>query len=224
LRKWLLACLLLSLSAAAVVLAQSGAATETPEPTSLPECNDAEAVSLYVADLSGQLADLQDRLSEDDSALADVYTVGLAYQELALSCGYLPANFDALVINTTDLTRVLPALEQLYGDPGRGQLLYDGEELTTSGDKLGCLGCHQAGLIAPPTAGTWTRWDEEHSLDPLFADYDFTHYMAESILLPWAYFVPTWPEYTMPDFYPDQLSYQDLADLIAYLESQDQLP
>jgi hypothetical protein len=49
------------------------------------------------------------------------------------------------------------------------------------------------------------------------------HYTVESIIRPWDYFVPTYPEFTMPNDYKSQLSYQDLADLIAYLSSQDQL-
>lgn len=166
----------------------------------------------------------REALLDPETALANLYTVGEQYRQLALDCGYLPANLDTLVIGTTDVAQVLTALETLNGDPLRGQLVYNGEEPTTNGDRLGCSGCHEgAASIAPHTEGTWTRWDETTGKQARFADYTFEQYIVESILLPWEYFVPTYPEYTMPDFYHEQLGYQDLADIVAYLNSQDQL-
>jgi len=183
-----------------------------------------DALRTAKSEIDALLATFEDDAATDaNAALASLYSAGEAYRQLALDCGYLPENFDLLVINSTDVPAVLTAMLSLNTDPLRGQLLYNGAEPSTSGDTLGCAGCHNAGEVAPPTEGTWTRWDEQRRLEPRFADYTFEQYIVESILLPWEYFVPTYPEYTMPDFYHEQLSYQDLADIVAYLSSQDQL-
>lgn len=215
--------LLVALCAALfTVAAQSTEPESTPEPAA---CDNPAALSAQVADLYLTLSDLRAGLESGDSAaLSSLYEVGARYQAIALECGYLPDDVNALVINTTDIDRILEVLDTLTGDPLRGQLLYDAQEPSAAGDILGCSGCHAAGTVAPPTEGTWTRWDEEHRLEERFAEYDFRRYAVESIMLPWDYFVATYPEYTMPDFYHEQLSYQDLADLVTYLESQDQLP
>lgn len=200
------------------------AATQTFTPELAP-CDDSAALSAEIADLYLTLIDLSAVLeSGDPTALREVYEVGAKYQVIALECGYLPEDINTLVINTTDINRVLEVIDTLIADPLRGQLLYDAQELTGEGSRLGCSGCHATGDVAPITVGTRTRWDEERSKEERFREYDFRRYAAESILLPWEYFVATYPEYTMPDFYHEQLSYQDLADLLIYLESQDQLP
>lgn len=188
-------------------------------------CDDSAALSVEIANLYLTLTNLRAGLEAGDpTALGEVYEVGAKYQVIALECGYLPENINTLVINTTDINRVLKVLDTLSGDPLRGQLLYDAQELTGEGSRLGCSGCHAAGEVAPITVGTWTRWDEERSKEERFTEYDFRRYAVESILLPWEYFVATYPEYTMPDFYHEQLSYQDLADILIYLESQNELP
>lgn len=205
-----------------LVAAQSPSPSPTPQPA---PCDDPAALSTQIAELYLTLNTLRDSLEAGDTnALGSVYDVGLRYQAIALECGYLPDNVDGLVINTTDIDRVLDVLQTLAGDPLRGKLLYDGQEPSAGNTILGCYGCHTPGLVAPATEGTWTRWDEEHRFEERFAGYDFDRYVVEAVLLPWDYFVPTYPEYTMPDFYHEQLGYQDLADLVAYLESQDQLP
>lgn len=224
--------LIAALFAGLLMVGLAAAQTETPpaapepEPTEfVPACDDPVRLSGQVAELYLTLFDLRERLEAGETAaLGDLYAVAQHYETFALECGYLPEDAELLVMNTTDVDRILDVLDTLSGDPLRGQLLYDGQEPTAAGDTLGCSGCHTPGLVAPLTEGTWTRWDEVHRLEERFADYDFTRYAVESIVLPWEYFVEGYPEYTMPDFYAEQLSYQDLADLIIYLESQDQLP
>ncbi len=213
---------LLILGASAMLSAAQEDET-APDSTLDYDCDDPVSLILVQVELSARLDSFAEQVrTGDETAYAELYAVGSAYQEIALACGYIPANADTLVINTTDLERVLPVLETLIGDPLNGQLLYNGETATDAGDTLGCSGCH-AGEVAPLTEGTWTRWDEERSQLSEFSGQPFEYYMAHSILLPWDYFVPTWPEYTMPDFYAEQMSYQDLADIIAYLSGQDQL-
>jgi mono/diheme cytochrome c family protein len=165
----------------------------------------------------------RDAAADTNRAITALYDAGESYRQLALDCGYMPENFNTLVINSQDVNAVTVAIEDLTTDSLRGQLLYNGEEPSASGDVLGCAGCHNGGPVAPPTEGYWTRWDEERSQEERFVDYTFEQYTVESIILPWEYFVPTYPEYTMPDFYHEQLSYQDLADIVAYLGTQDQL-
>jgi hypothetical protein len=197
------------------------------EPTPAPEAVDCSpaAVIAAQAELAAQLESFAEAYRQDDpEALAALYAVGRAYQELALACGHIPDDAASLVINTDDIDRALAVLATLSGDPLAGQALYNGEVAAASGSILGCSGCHENAQVAPLTAGTWTRFDEERRALPQFAGYTFAHYTVESILRPWDYFVPTYPEFTMPDFYDTQLSYQNLADLVAYLESQDQLP
>ncbi|MCU0497766.1 MAG: hypothetical protein MUF87_10475 [Anaerolineae bacterium] len=194
----------------------------TPEVT--PESDPCSYSALQAA--KDEIDQLFVEVAAEDSAalLGALYEAGQRYQETALTCGYLPDDLQNLIIGTQDLELIMTALETLSGDPLRGQLLYNGEEQTADGVALGCGNCHEQGAVAPMTEGTWTRWDEQRQLEPQFADYSFERYMAESIILPWDYFVPEYPQFTMPDIYHDQLSYQDLADIIAFLESQDQLP
>jgi mono/diheme cytochrome c family protein len=203
------------------------AATEvTPEAASAETT--AESVDCAPASLAALHAESQARLddfaaaieADANSALGTLYEVGTAYREIALACGFLPADFGQLTVGT-DVPRILAALENLNPDPMRGQSLYNGVE-PSAGGVLGCSGCHQNAEVAPLTEGTWTRWDEQRRPLAQFADYRFEQYMIESIVLPQAYIAPGY-EPNMPPIYSDQLSYQDLADIIAYLAGQDQL-
>lgn len=191
-----------------------------------PEPIDCDQLADLQAELSAQLATFADDLEADAEAAMEVmYNVGLEYQRLALACGYLPPNLGQLVIGASaDFARVMTALDELSGDPVHGQLLYNGEELAAGGVTLTCAGCHEGEApVAPVTEGTWTRWDEQRRLEPAYADESFAYYIAESILHPSEYVPEGYIAGVMPMMYPDQLGYQDLADLIAFLESQDQL-
>lgn len=114
-------------------------------------------------------------------------------------------------INDT-LDKVLADLKTVTGDPNNGQALYTGA--------LGCSGCHTT-AIAPPMDGTFTRVNDTRLKDPALAGYTAEHYIAESILVPNAYIAPGFNANTMPQDFGNKLKLQDLADLIAFLESQD---
>lgn len=206
-------------------LAAAQTITPTPDPEATPEpvdCSDEGIVALQ-DELNTLLDDMAAQMAEDrDVALGHLYDVGRAYQNIALECGYLPDDLGDLFVGT-NIERILTALETLHGDPINGQLIYNGEAPGADGSILGCSGCHDNALVAPLTEGTWTRWDEIRSQDPALADYTFERYIIESIVLPRDYPVPDYPEFVMPDNFGDRLSFQDLADLIVYLESQDQL-
>lgn len=220
--------IILLLISAGVLLAQDSDGDDSEIPEATPEvitCEDDSELIDRQTELSALLIDFDTLVEADrDSALAELYNVGVAYQELAFACGYIPPDAGGLVINTDDMERIMSVLETLHGDPLEGQLLYNGIEPSADNSILGCAGCHETGAVAPTTSGTWTRWDEEHRLEDQFADYTFEQYIAESIIHPNDYLAGGFPGGLMPPIYTEQLGFQDLADIIAYLESQDQLP
>ena len=159
---------------------------------------------------------------------------------MALQCGYAPnevevdrlldqalmfASLDDLIAAQsvgTDVAAILLELDEVYGDPLQGQLLYNGLEPALGGTALGCSGCHENEAVAPLTAGTWTRVDDIRLTLPQFGDYSHHQFLVESIVEPMAYITPDYAG-MMPEFYGGQLTTQQLADLVAFLDSQDQL-
>ncbi len=174
-----------------------------------------------------------------DAAVANLFRLGALYQTMALQCGYGPnevevdrlldqalmfASLDDLIAAQsigTDVAAILLELDEVYGDPLQGQLLYNGLEPALGGTALGCSGCHENESVAPLTAGTWTRVDDIRLTLPLFADYSHGQFLIESIVQPMAYITPDYAG-MMPEFYGGQLTTQQLADLVAFLDSQDQ--
>lgn len=181
-----------------------------------------------------------DFAEDSAAATANLYRRGLVYQQIALDCSYEPSMGESrasidLTLRVADLPTILQArsvgtdpavaltkIEDLSGDPSRGQQLYNGLEPVLDGTKLTCAGCHN-GQTAPDVAGTWTRIDEIRLEEPQFADYSIEQYLVESIVHPNAYVVPGYLENLMPDYFGTRIDAQMLADLVAYLDSQDQL-
>lgn len=108
------------------------------------------------------------------------------------------------------------------GDPARGEALYDNQESLELGGLAGCSTCHLAGVIGPDTVGTWTRVQNQRLTESEFADYTGVQYLIESIVRPDDYIVPGYTSSVMTPNYGSQLTAQDLADIIAYLETQNQ--
>lgn len=189
--------------------------TPTPSPTPRPVDLTCDLLELQQkqAELNTLLATFEsDSESNPGVALDNLFKVGAAYQELALNCGYIPADIATRFVGT-DVERILSTLGEVFGDPINGQALYNGE--------LGCSGCHVSTTnVAPPTEGTYTRVLDERVHDPLLADYTPEHYLIESIVLPGNYVVEGYTN-VMSNNFGERLTLQDLADLIAYLESQD---
>ena len=181
-----------------------------------------------------------DFVNDGERALANLYRLGALYQSLALGCAYAPndaevgqmletalqfASLDDLIAAQSvgrDVEAILLELEETRGDPLTGQLLYNGLEAALGGAMLGCAGCHESEAVAPLTAGTWTRVDELRLGLAEFADYNHRQFLVESIVQPMAYITPDYAG-VMPDIYGRQLTTEQLADLVAFLESQDQL-
>jgi hypothetical protein len=164
---------------AGILLAQS----ETPAAT----CD----LKAEQAELADQLANFAaDAEADPDAALAALYRVGAAYQELATRCGYSPSQEERealadyvltlvdiptiLIRNTvgTDVLAILAKLDGKRGDPINGQLLYNGLEMGVDGAALGCANCHTEEGSAPPTGDLdsrdWRaperrRWQTTHS-------------------------------------------------------------
>ncbi len=197
------------------------------------------------AELQARQTTLAGYLSPDfagdyDLAIANLFRLGALYQSMALRCGYLPSatETDTMLEQTLDLVSledliaaqsvgddvdaILLELEATFGDPLAGQLLYNGLEPALGGVALGCAGCHENDAVAPLTAGTWTRINDLRLRQPELSAYSHRQYLVESIVRPLAYTSPDYPP-LMPDFYGSQLSAQHLADLVAFLDSQDQL-
>ena len=107
----------------------------------------------------------------------------------------------------------LSEIAELAGDPNNGQALYNGT--------LACSACHNLETVAPPTEGTFTRVSNTRLAEPALAGYDEVHYIVESILAPNAYVVAGYPANNMPQNFGERLDAQLLADLVAYVSSQD---
>jgi mono/diheme cytochrome c family protein len=114
----------------------------------------------------------------------------------------------------TDITVELPE-----GDPANG------EALTVS---LGCTGCHITAAVGPAWLaegdangqGIGTRAEARFQADDYSgAAADAHQYLFESIVAPDTYVVPGFAPGLMPKTYGETLSAQDMADIIAYLQT-----
>jgi mono/diheme cytochrome c family protein len=110
-------------------------------------------------------------------------------------------NADAKVDNLTDLDK---------GNATNGEKLYAANA---------CYGCHFNASQGPATKGTWARVLTTRLKDPALTGLTGEQYIAQSILYPNHYIVPTYGAGVMPQGFGDQLSIQDVRDLIAYLKT-----
>jgi mono/diheme cytochrome c family protein len=120
----------------------------------------------------------------------------------------------------TDVQKIMADLANVQGDASRGDQLYHGTVKSFSGITLPCGGCHmpQGTGTGPQTQGTWSRVQNERLKQPQFQGYTPEQYLVESITHPDAYIVPNFQN-VMPNVFGQQLSIQDLADIVAYLKS-----
>lgn len=123
----------------------------------------------------------------------------------------LPVGGEAVAFVGTDTDEILVELGNFTGDPVNGQAIYNGVN-------LGCSSCH-ANAIAPATELTWQSAasgadGRPHSDEP-------ERYIIESIVAPNEFYVPGWPQGAMPMNFGERITYQEMADILAYLESFD---
>ncbi|MCS6836359.1 MAG: hypothetical protein NZ750_10115 [Anaerolineae bacterium] len=176
-----------------------------------------------------------------DLSTANLFRLGAIYQQMALACGYKPneQEVQAQILQTLSLADVAQIVaaravgtnslailakweaEGIVGDSFNGQLLFNGLANGLDGSPLGCAGCHND-QTAPAIEGVWTRTVEQHLRDPRLAGYDARRYLVESIVMPNAYIVEGYVGDLMPSYFGQRLDLQQLADLVAFLESQDQ--
>lgn len=135
-----------------------------------------------------------------------------------------PEPTQAIVQVGTDITQQLPA-----GDPTRGQQVVQ---------TLGCTACHISQGGAPTIGPAWLPGPDNNNQGVgtraaqriKAADYQGKattgdQYIFESIVAPDAYIVPGNPAYApggtslMPKTFSTQMSAQDVADVIAYLDT-----
>lgn len=122
----------------------------------------------------------------------------------------------------SDVAAILQRLEeqQIVGDPTRGDALYhNNERPERGGPRYGCSGCHAGGAVAPNTDGTWDRTVNERLTLPQFEGYTPQQYVIESIVHPEAYIVEGYASGQMPGDFGQRMSLQDIADIVAYLET-----
>jgi mono/diheme cytochrome c family protein len=121
----------------------------------------------------------------------------------------------------TDVATILANLPEYTGDVARGDALYHSVQRSQFGNALGCAGCHQQenNGVGPMTNGTWTRAETERIA--ALSGYTAEQYIVQSIVQPGSYVVPGFNNQMLAVF-GDQLSYQDLADLLAYIETMTQ--
>ena len=107
------------------------------------------------------------------------------------------------------------SISALTGDIDRGQALFWGSTPDPNGNILGCISCHGGRGSAPAVhvmyeyAQTAVEHDPQHTVDS---------FLVESIVDPSA-FVEVGYVDMMPSNYSDRLSDQDIADLVAYIQS-----
>lgn len=123
----------------------------------------------------------------------------------------------------TDIEAITTEIAALTGDAARGDQLYHGQTPSGLGSTLACTGCHQpnANGVGPMTSGTYTRASTERLQVPQFAGWTAEQYLIDSIVRPSDYIVPGFADAMQKNF-GEVLTPQDLADIIAYLQTQNQ--
>jgi len=153
----------------------------------------------------------------DNWTTEDLFAVG-QFTKLKADASMV-ASGPAVAAIGRDTDAALVAVTALTGDPVRGQAIYKGEARTEVRARLACSSCHLGGLQAPATEVTWANTLSIRLADPANAGQSPEYYIINSILHPNDYVVAPYASGVMPLTYPDQLTAQDLADIIAYLRS-----
>ncbi len=168
-----------------------------------------------------QIEDLVSYIQNWDKGEAWTLDDLFAVQQFAIEPGIGGAASDAEPGVGTAVLDIVSQLASVTPDPARGDQLYHGGARSSRGVALGCSGCHlqDANGVGPMTAGTYTRAEGERLA--ALPGYTVEQYLVEAIVNPGAYVVPGFNN-VMVGTFGDSLTLQDLADIVAYLETQNQ--
>jgi mono/diheme cytochrome c family protein len=121
----------------------------------------------------------------------------------------------------TDVDAIVEQVAQMTGDPARGEVLYHNQARSELNQLLGCSTCHlqETNGAGPMANGTFARIQNERLTLPEFAGYAPEKYLVESIVNPAKFVVSGFAEVMSANQFGTKLSLQDIADLIAYLET-----
>jgi len=111
----------------------------------------------------------------------------------------------------TDVDLILQELPNYTGDPNNGQAIYNGV--------YACSGCHGNEVVAPLTEMQWQAVINGEGGRP-YAD-EPERYFVESIVAPGAFVVQGYPAGAMPANFGQNITYQEMADILAYVRSYD---
>jgi mono/diheme cytochrome c family protein len=118
-----------------------------------------------------------------------------------------------------DIVAATTLVAGLTGDAARGEQLYNGDTRSGGGQRLACSTCHTGGAQAPATDEKWDTAATVRTQLPEFAGWSVEQYLIHSIIYPNEYVVPGYASGVMPNNYGEQLTSQDLADMLAYLKT-----
>lgn len=151
--------------------------------------------------------------------VADLYAVN-QFAKIPISSEFAQQG-PAIETVGTDVDAILMTIadEGIVGDPVRGETLYTGGARTEANVRLACSSCHLGGVQGPATDVTWETAMNVRINQPELAGYTVEQYLIESIVAPNSYIVAPYASGVMPANYGEQLSHQDIADILAYVES-----
>lgn len=109
----------------------------------------------------------------------------------------------------TDVDAILAELENYTGDPNNGQAIYNGV--------YACSGCHGNAVVAPLTENQWADVVAGNGGRP-YSD-EPARYFVESIVNPGAFVVSGYPAGAMPANFGQNITFQEMADILAYVQS-----
>lgn len=109
----------------------------------------------------------------------------------------------------SNLAAIMNDLQSLSGEADAGRVSFEA---------MACSACHDNEAISTLTEMLWQSAEDIIRRLPQFSGYTVEMYLVESIIHPSAYVVPGYAN-LMPDSYRENLTLQQLADLIAYMRS-----
>ncbi len=111
----------------------------------------------------------------------------------------------------TDVDAILVELDNYVGDPNNGQAIYNGV--------YACSGCHGNAVVAPLTEIQWAAAVAGEGGRP--SSDDPVRYIVESIVDPGAFVVDGYPAGAMPANFGQNITHQQMTDILAYVQSFD---